>query len=463
MKHYIYSLLLILSFTFFSCEMKKDLFGEVNKDKTENTTSGDQGLLDLELKPHKEVDVPDTKGGSISGSEVVVLDVNEFAVDILDEKGSIVKHYNSYADLKKEGGLFLPIGKYAIRATLGEDVNAGFDSPFYSGTNVCEITPKEVAKVITDCVLSNKKVKFRCSDQFLNSFKEDYSIVIDNKAGALITDNTDTRSAYLKSTGVLQFSIYATMRKSNKNVVYTYDLSKNEEVQDYNNIVIDLGLVDDAPPVDPDDPDQPGEPEDPGEPEIPETPTDTIVVKTPVIKVDISLVERDFIIEVPSDFVDAGDLDDDDEGGDGGDGEGDGGGEGDKPVAKPTIVGDGDLDISKPIDISGAGNKTVRVNISTPGKLESLNVKITSSVLEPLLPAVGLSPEFDICDKSLKTALDKLGLKANKGDISTVFDISGFMPMIAGLDSGNYIFTLTVTDQLGQKVSKKLTIRNLNK
>lgn len=30
-------------------------------------------------------------------------------------------------------------------------------SPFYSSTNVCEITPQEVAKVITDCVLSNKK------------------------------------------------------------------------------------------------------------------------------------------------------------------------------------------------------------------------------------------------------------------------------------------------------------------
>ena len=55
----------------------------------------------------------------------------------------------------------LPAGHYSIRATLGEDVNAGFDKPLYSGTNVCEHTPQEVEKDITDCVMSNKKVTFR--------------------------------------------------------------------------------------------------------------------------------------------------------------------------------------------------------------------------------------------------------------------------------------------------------------
>ena len=65
---------------------------------------------------------------------------NEFAIDIIDGNGNTVKHYDSYADLKNEGGLLLPAGNYSIRATLGEDVNAGFDKPFYSGTNVCEIT-----------------------------------------------------------------------------------------------------------------------------------------------------------------------------------------------------------------------------------------------------------------------------------------------------------------------------------
>ena len=145
-------------------------------------------------------------------------------------------------------------------------------------------------------------------------------------------------------------------------------------------------------------------------------------------------------------------------------GEGDGGddNEGGDTVAKPTIVGDAGLDISQPIEISGAGNKTVRVKINTPGKLASLVVKITSSTLEALLPAVGLTSEFDICDEGLKETLSKLGLSATKGATSTTFDISSFMPMIAGLGGGDYLFTITATDQLGQKASKTLTVRNLN-
>ena len=398
---YKYLLLLLFSLLFFSCEMKKEILGQTDKGQTDDTTVENQGLLDLELKPEKEADIPVSKGGSTTGSQTVILDVNEFAIDIIDVNGNTVKHYDSYADLKNEGGLLLPAGHYSIRATLGEDVNAGFDKPFYSGTNVCEITPQEVAKVITDCVLSNKKVTFRCSDDFLKKFNDDYSIVIDNKVGALTTQNGEKRTTYLKNTGILQFTVYATMKNGGKTLVYNYDMSKNEDIQQYNNILIDLDLE-----------------------------------------------EGD---SSPDDFIDAG-------------GEGDGGddNEGGDTVAKPTIVGDAGLDISQPIEISGAGNKTVRVKINTPGKLASLVVKITSSTLEALLPAVGLTSEFDICDEGLKETLSKLGLSATKGATSTTFDISSFMPMIAGLGGGDYLFTITATDQLGQKASKTLTVRNLN-
>ena len=54
------------------------------------------------------------------------------------------------------------------------------------------------------------------------------------------------------------------------------------------------------------------------------------------------------------------------------------------------------------------------MKINTPGKLASLVVKITSSTLEALLPAVGLTSEFDICDEGLKETLSKLGLSAQK-------------------------------------------------
>lgn len=444
------------------CEMKREILGQLDKDKTEKPSTENEGALDLELKPQGEVDLASTKGDAISGSNVVVLDVNEFAIDILDENAKLVKHYDSYADLKKEGVLMLPMGKYSIHAYMGEDVNAGYDAPYYSGTNTCEINPQEVIKIITDCVLSNKKITFKLTDDFQAKFADDYSIVIDNGAGALSSKKTETRSMFLKSTGVLQFTVYSSLRSGNKHLVYHYDLSKKSETDEYNNILVTLDVpADGSGGVDP-GPVDPDEPTDPDDPIPPVNPEDTFHVKTPILKVDISLVEKEYIIEIPSDFVDAGDIDN--PGGGGTEEPGGGGGteEPGKP-AKPTIVGADGLDIGKPIELSGAGNKTVRVNISTPGKLASLKVKITSSVLEPLLPAVGLSSEFDICDPALKGTLAQLGLSATKGATSTVFDISSFMPMIAGLDSGDYLFTITATDELNQKAAKTLTVRNLNK
>lgn len=448
-----YLLALLSGCLFFSCEMKKDLFGEGNKIPVKPDIEN-QGLLDLELKPEREAEIPGSKGGNVTGSDVVVLDVNAFTIDILDGNGGIVKHYDTYADLKEEGGLLLPAGNYTVRAALGEEVNAGFDMPFYSGTNVCEITPNEVARVITECVLSNKKVTFRCSDEFLAKFEDDYTIVVDNNIGALTVRHEETRTAYLKNTGVLQFTVYASLREGGRGLVYNYDLSKNGQVQGHNNILVELDPV-----VEPDEPEQPpvidpDEPVDPGDPEEPELPG---TVALPVIRVDVSLIEKEYVIEIPSDFVDAGDPDDNPGGSE------TPGGDAGKP-AKPTIAGVAGLNISEPIDLSGAGNKTVRLTINTPGKLASLKVKITSPVLEALLPAVELPSEFDILDASLKEPLGKLGLTAQKGATSTIFDISSFMPMIAGLKGGGeeYIFTVTATDEIGQSTTRKLTIRNMN-
>ena len=106
---YKYLLLLFSSLLFFSCEMKKEILGQTDKGQTDDTTVENQGLLDLELKPKKEADIPVSKGGNATGSQTVILDVNEFAIDIIDGNGNTVKHYDSYADLKSclEMGVWL--------------------------------------------------------------------------------------------------------------------------------------------------------------------------------------------------------------------------------------------------------------------------------------------------------------------------------------------------------------------
>lgn len=419
---FVFSLFLLLSL--FSCEMKKELTGQIDKPSAGgNEIPLDKaGLLDLELKPYKEAEIPESKGG-ISGSDVVVLDVNEFAIDILDSIGNVYKHYRSYADMKNEGGLLLPAGRYSIRATMGEDVDAGFDTPFYSGAQECEISPKEVAKVITDCVLSNKKIVFRCSDKFLSKFEDDYTVLIDNGSGVLTTFKDEKRTVYFKNTGILQFTLYTTTRSGKRDLVYGVDLSKNQDVQEHNNILVDLNIVEDIP--EPGDPVDPDEPEDPGEPEKPDA-----AVNKPTIKVDISLIERDYVIEVPSDLVDP------DEPGE------NPGGDTDPSTELPVITATLD---GKPFDLSQVQTVTetskVVVKLYLPTGLKALGV------LAEVGPVIKV-PIDDIYNppSDIKGVIDQIDLP-DKGDSGMLtFDISAFMNM---LFEGTNKFTITVADNNG--------------
>ncbi|WP_293738861.1 DUF4493 domain-containing protein [Parabacteroides sp. ASD2025] len=417
-----------------SCEMKKDLFGQVDKDIDDQLPIEKAGLLDLQLQPHKEADIPDSKG-SISGSDVVVIDVNDFTVEILDSIGQVYKYYESYADLKKEGGLLLPVGNYSVRATLGNDVNAGFDSPFYSGTNECKITPQEVAKVITNCVLSNKKIVFRCSEEFNSSFEDDYSIVVDNGSGALTTFKDEERAAYLKNTGSLQFTIYTTTREGKKDKVYNIDLSKQEEVQEHNNILVDLDIVNDVPDdgggSDGDDSEDEGndEPDDPDDGDRPDE-----VVKAPVIKVDISLIEKDYVIEIPSDFIDGGDNGSDDP---------------DPSDNTPTVTATLD---GKAFDIKATQNVTpaskVVIQLKAPGGLESLIVKVNIG---------GDMMDVDLFDLDPIVAGILAGMELpKKGSTSMqTFDISPFMELLV---DGINTFDVTMTDAKGVQGGGVITL-----
>ncbi len=446
-RHYIYFALFVLFFSLPACEMKKEILGQLDEEETTEPSTEGMGVLDLELNPEREAAIPDTKGATVSSTDSLALDVEAFSIDILDASGMTVAHYDTYADLRDEGGLLLPAGDYTVRASLGDDVNAGFDQPYYAGSTVCTITEQEVAKVVANCTLSNKKITFRCSERFLEQFDNDYAIVVDNNVGALTTNRTEERTAYLKNTGVLQFTLYATLRDGGRPLTYHYDLSKSGEVQEHNNVLVDLDLID-TPDEEPDEPSDPDEPADPGDPELPE---DSVTLQAPIIKVDVSLIEKEFIIEIPSDFVDAGEG-----GGDTPSTPGDG--DEDKPAA-PSITGEAGLDLDQPFELPDGGDATVRIRILTPGKLASLRVKIDSPQLEEMLPVVGLTSEFDMCDETLKDAFDALGLPlAVVGATSTLFDISNFMPALDLVGVTRCTFTITATDQLGQRATASLIV-----
>lgn len=439
---------------FVSCEMKKDLFGQGQGNEEEGVPEN-VGLLDLHVVAEREAAVPGTKGET--ENEDIYLATDDFCVSILDSVGQVVKSYDSYAVLKADGELLLPAGKYTIRAFSGDDPDAGFDTPYYEGDTTCVVSAKEVVKIEANCRLSNKKVQFDLSDQFFDSFRSDYTIVVDNGTGVLTISSDELRSAYLRNTGTLRFTIYTTTYKG-ESYTYSCDLSKDEQIKEHNNLYIKLDAIDARPdepgePSDPDNPDNPG-PDEPSEPDEPEGPTDPeepeYPSSAPTIKVDVSLVEKNYIIEVPSDFVE---VDKPDVPG------GNEPGEGDKLL--PSIVGQG-FNISEAIVVpKSKPERTVKVNINTPGKLASLQVSISESMWEAL-DMVGIDHNFDMCNLSadLEKKLSDLELAIpTKGAVSNVFDITSFVPLIAIVGEGTYSFSIKAVDEAGKSASATLTIK----
>lgn len=433
----------------FSCEMKKDLLGGKDSDK-ETPSYENVGMLDLEVKAEKEAKAPNTKGDD--DGEEDLLSPDNFSITIADSLGETVKYYESYAAMKDEGGLLLPVGTYSVRAAMGSDLNAGFNSPYYAGDTVCKVTEKEVAKVVAQCNLQNKKVQFACSDEFYSQFKEDYSIVIDNGVGVLTLKKDEARIAYLKNTGTLRFTMYAT---THDNTVHTYshDFSKDDQILNHNNVLIELGTVPTVPDGDPDhggggdDSEEPEEPDDPDDPDdgddsnVPDVP-----VSAPVLKVDVSLIEKDYIIEVPSHFEESDKPDNGDDDNNGGD---DNKGDDDvqKKIAITGTLNGKSFDLGKTQTVTSSSK--VVINLYLPTGLAGLDVDVSIgsdiNLALDLLDAASIAEVNGILSEMGKTLV--VPSKGEKGNLK--FDISPFMEM---MDKSNS-FNIKLKDKNGESTS----------
>ena len=444
----IYTLCMLLPL-FSACEMKKDLFGSNNGDVL---TYENVGLLDIEIEAEREAELDPDRITTLE--ETDALKPEEFAIEIADSTGQVVKSFPSLAAMKEAGELLLPVGTYSVHAAYGADVNAGFNSPYYAGDTTCVIADRQVLKVLVRCVLQNKKVQFAVNKEFRSMFASDYSIVVDNGTGILMLSESQLGSAFFKNTGALRFSLYATTYEGQVHT-YTCDLSDNEQVLAHNNIFVELGAVPTIPDqpggVDPDEPDEPDDPIEPDpKPDEPDDPKPDVPV-APVIKVDVTLIEKDYVIEIPSNFVENSKP---------------GMGNGDTPTTPgedentdPSDPGQPeestDVTITGKIDgksfdvnqtqIVSDDTKSVVINLYLPTGLEELTVDV--SIGDIFLP-------LDLLDASAVAAINGIlsGMgktltvpaKGSKGNLT--FDISAFIGM---LDTNNS-FKLYVKDKNGK-------------
>lgn len=139
------------------------------------------------------------------------------------------------------------------------------------------------------------------------------------------------------------------------------------------------------------------------------------------------------------------------------------GGEGEDET-KPTIVGRG-FNIKEAQVVPDNGSLTCIVDMTAANRMAHLYVTIDSDVLtEDELAGVGLKKSFDLAyPGDLEGSLGEDGLKFPVGaqvigQKTLAFDITTFVPLLAGLGSGTHKFIIKVVDQKNLSMEETLTI-----
>ena len=329
------------------------------------------------------------------------------------------------------GVLELTEGQYTISAVSPDSRIAAWDQPVFGGSKEFSIIAGRTSTVELVCGITNVKVSVNCTEEFLKEFSE-YSITVRSSEateddGFLIwgaSEVSEGKEGYFTAadlTVTVQAYRWSDATQQKDPVQARLNVT-GVEARDHIILNIDAKA--------------------------------TGAVETgsgdgkPFITIDDSMNERDEDILI-------GGLDEIPvPGGDGGQG-------GEEPdpepelPAKPTLEWAANPDFA-PMEIKAGMDVNLVVNV--PGRIATFVVGVQSSVLEPV---VGTSMDL-IYDESF---IENFGSLLPTGDAllgqtRVDFSLSALVPLIGGLGAApesEHVFTLNVSDEYGQSLSKALT------
>lgn len=180
-KKFLISLCFLFILAQFSCSVKEDFsFG-----------SG-QGGLRLELS----ADYSSTKADINEGQ----LNVDDFKIEIINQKGIIFKRWDTYAEYKAQESTAFVMnagGPYLLRATYGDSTSSGFDAFFFIGEQEFTVTPQEVTDVSVVCRMGNAKVAVKYGENISNDYVDYKATVSSSGGGSLVFGKDCTEAGYL--------------------------------------------------------------------------------------------------------------------------------------------------------------------------------------------------------------------------------------------------------------------------
>lgn len=372
---------------------------------------------------------------SVNADETVVKsapDVGAFRVVITD---GVKTHYDgTYADLPEI--LTLPVGEnYTVTVHSAENPDAGWDCPYYEGSQTFSIAENDVTFVEpVVCRFSNVKVTIRYADDLKMVMGDDCTVeVVCGETGCLTFGKDETRSGYFRyveGDGIptLVATFHGTVEDNMEDNFRTYT-----NVAPGNHYIITYSLHSPDGPL----PSQVG------------TVNPGVYVDATVESVSMNVnvdVEDDILKDDmrPSE----GDVDPD------------------PPTPptgnEPTVVAtiDGTTDFESPYMVHDGITVKVKVDSEAEDGVQVFTVDIDSETLdEGTLSDVGLAKHLDLVNPGeFATPLQQMGFPINVGGMKDIpeFDISQLVPLLSLLGEPgvvyNHKFILTVGDANGTTV-----------
>lgn len=337
--------------------------------------------------------------------------------------------------------LELPAGSYTIKAESHDKATAAWNQPIFEGSKEFSIVAGAVTPVEVKCFLTNAVVSVKYSELFLTELSE-YEVKVTGADGNFLTWDKNTaadKDGYFAA-GDLEVRIDGVRSLDNSQASISGTI-KNVKAKDHIILNIDAKLTG-------------------------ETSSITVNVDGSVNDRESDLFVDGFEeIEIPDPV---------------------------KPTPDPEKPEPGNPDPSEPEKPAAptltwaenpnfdtmelAAEMSVKININAPGKIKDFIVNVKSDALSTILPAM-VSPENVKSDGSIDLDLindavaienlssllptgDKL-----KGQTEVLFELSSLVPLIYQLatvepdkyDNTNHVFTLKLTDEAGQSLSKEIT------
>lgn len=429
-KSLIWLLGLIVSLS--SCEMRDELLGKGGAGENAGTLELDLASIYNGVTISRAGETVD--GGTTTGSfNEEDVNVDNYTLVVTNTETQEEAARGKVSELKNENGkVVLPLGEgsYAVTAYNyeGENVTVS-ERPYFKGEQTFSVKKGIATNVDLTCKLACVEVSIGLTSSFEEAFKDDYSVIVDNRDGATqIFDKSSLGKKYYFQVPERQNSLNASIKATSVEgnfIELKVTIQKPSDAEGSESYLaggdsFNIQLTEDGS-------------------------TDSYI--SIGIIVDLTFTEVGETIKIPVDNIIY----------EGPDTPGEGGGE--EPEASITFEG-------LPATYTCThGNDTIAglqdVHILAPNGIKNLNVTISGEIAG-LLGMVSLPETFDICnmDDNLKEKIISLGLVTEEEYIQLhagtctdfTFKLGGLLALIPKVvTSGSSTFNLAVSDGVNTK------------